>query len=133
MLKYSSESCENLCEKFVRKMYALNPYGGSRCPESLIPRGVDPDCAGFLPGTDLADSDALCLDAEECKAMCWNLDESPRIAKYSREFFFFFFSILFFLQRTRLIAVPCTFEKIVQKIVISGNCLQFPEILEKFR
>jgi hypothetical protein len=35
----------------------------------------DPSCAGFDAAKDLEDSDALCLDAETCKSMCWNLDE----------------------------------------------------------
>jgi hypothetical protein len=31
-------------------------------------------CSGYET-TDLADSDALCLDEDTCKNMCWNLDE----------------------------------------------------------
>jgi hypothetical protein len=47
----------------------------AQCYAKCSSGSSDPTCAGFDAATDLADSDALCLDVDTCKAMCWNLDE----------------------------------------------------------
>ena len=47
-----------------------------KAKERVIRKGsTDPTCAGYISGTDMEDGDALCLDVDTCKSMCWNLDE----------------------------------------------------------